>query len=144
MEPRYVLVMPNLFYGRTIERVFDLKVRACLRCRTAEACQGSARNRYIKVWSSKWRNACPSQHWQNVEDEEKESSEDKRVLLDLNFMEWTHGYPIPLHPHAKASLLHRADTCSPDRDLTRRSCNGQSRTTPLFSAIERSWTTRSL
>jgi len=66
---KYVLVMPNVFYGRNVKNKFDLK--------------GSTRGRY-------------------VEDENSE-----RVFLDLNFLEYTDGFPLPLEDHSKHQL-HKA------------------------------------
>jgi 1-phosphatidylinositol-3-phosphate 5-kinase len=68
MKSKYVIVMPNLFYDKKMERIFDLK--------------GSVRNRYVK----------------------KKGRDAKRVLLDSNLMEYTNGFPIPLHEVSKAIL----------------------------------------
>ena len=65
---RNVIVMPNAFYGRNIDRVFDLK--------------GSIRNRHV--------------------DTEKASKDS--VLLDVNFMEFTKGFPLHLREQSKKLL----------------------------------------
>jgi len=98
-----VAVMVNVFYGRKITKIFDLK--------------GSTRNRYVvagggaagaggaeeATGGSTPRDGTEGKSF--FGEEEGEKSDAETVLLDENFLEWTAGRPLPLTDRAKA-LFH--------------------------------------
>ncbi|CAM9558075.1 unnamed protein product [Chrysoparadoxa australica] len=86
MEP--VVVMQNLFCGRRITRVFDLK--------------GSARSRYVTVIPDQEESAAAD--GAGYMDVATSNQADKQVLLDGNLMELTGGQPLPLNEHSKAAF----------------------------------------
>lgn len=84
-----VVVMQNLFHERTIHRVFDLK--------------GSTRSRYTRVIADERQSRGPSsKSTSDAGSAPIGGTEPQPVLLDENFLEFTHGRPLPLNDQAKA------------------------------------------
>jgi len=81
-----VVVMQNLFHGCVINRIFDLK--------------GSTRSRYARISDIGESKASA---WHVVDSgRTRRMGEERPVLLDENFMEFTKGRPLPLHDRTKA------------------------------------------
>lgn len=84
-----VVVMQNLFHERTIHHVFDLK--------------GSTRSRYTRVIAHEQHSSGPPNRASRTPSTGPAHSQDSNpVLLDENFLEFTHGRPLPLQDQAKA------------------------------------------
>lgn len=114
-----VAVMQNIFYNRKITRVFDLK--GSLRGRFAaqkddnpdtpregsESGSSARQKKRSEIWSddsmSRDGDRSRDQSKDGTSDEEEKGARDvPKTLLDGDFLEFTHGRPMPMTDRAKA------------------------------------------
>jgi 1-phosphatidylinositol-3-phosphate 5-kinase len=106
-----VAVMQNIFYGKKISKVFDLK--GSLRGRFARHLQGykdseAESDRKTSQFGSDSElsgdEADSKASGDDGEDDtdDRESQSESHVLLDGDFLEFTNGRPLPLSDRAKA------------------------------------------